>query len=197
MSLNTETQESKANVKSNPTPPNKTPVNDCDLTVGALIKQARIKKGLSQKELASLSGITSVQLCRIERDDCIPSKHSLRALSPHIGIEYTALIVQAGYNNMSGKRIFYKKDGNELDIIPVVRSIYGADSDLLDYFRDFETIGTTENVAVLKLILQAMRKEVDTCNTTNDTDTVINSFFKRNFQALKKFIISSLRPMAG
>lgn len=166
-----------------------------DSTIGAVIRHARKEKGLSQKELASLSGITPVQLCRIENDESIPSKSSLRSISAHIGIEYTALLVCAGYNNMTGQKIFYKTDGSELDINKLIHSIYKVDSDLLDYFDSFEDIGTIENVTVIKLILQAMRKEVNGCDVAHETDAEINSFFKRSFRALKHFIISSFSPI--
>ena len=169
----------------------------CDLSVGSIIRQARKEKGLTQKELASLSGITPVQLCRIENDESIPTKSSLRSISAHVGIEYTTLLVCAGYNNIEGKQIFYKTDGSELDINRLIHSIYKVDSDLLDYFDNFEDIGTSENVTVIKLILQAMRKEVNVCDTVHGTDAEINSFFKRSFQALKRFIISSFSPITG
>lgn len=197
MGLANEVQENTTKVKSPSSYENSVLISDSDLTIGAIIRRARKEKGLSQKELASLSNITPVQLCRIEKDESIPTKTSLRSLSAYIGIEYTSLLVCAGYNNMSGKRIFYKTDGSELDINRVIRSVYKVDSDLLSYFDDFENIGTAENVTVIKLMLQAMRKEVNACNTVHETDAEINSFFKRSFQALKQFIVSSFSPIVG
>ncbi len=166
-------------------------------TIGAIIKQARIDKNLSQKGLAQLSDISQVQLCRIENDECIPSKNSLWNISAHIGIGYSSLIVQAGYNNVAGTNIFLKKDGQELNINQLICSIYKADSDLLDYFQDFETIGNSENVTVLKLVLQAMRKEAANEDTLSRTDSLMNPYFKTIFQSLKKFIISSLMPITN
>lgn len=166
-------------------------------TIGAIIKQARIDKKLSQKELANLSSISQVQLCRIENDECVPTKSSLRNISAHIGIGYSSLIVQAGYNNVTGTNIFLKKDGQELNVNQLICSIYKADSDLLDYFHDFETIGTRENITVLKLILQAMRKEASNDDILSRTNSSMNSYFKTAFQSLKKFIISLLAPITN
>lgn len=172
-------------------------INSEPATIGAIIKQARIDKKLSQKELAHLSGISQVQLCRIENDECIPTKSSLWNISAHIGIGYSSLIVQAGYNNVTGTNIFLKKDGQELNVNQLICSIYKADSDLLDYFQNFETIGTKENIAVLKLILQAMRKEASKNDILSETDSSMNSYFKAVFQSLKEFIISLLAPITN
>ncbi len=164
-------------------------------TIGAIIRQARMDKNLSQKELADRSGISKVQLCRIENDESAPSKNSLWKISANIGIGYSSLLVQAGYNNVSGTNIFLKRDGNELELERLICSIYKADSDLLDYFTDFDTIGTDENVKVLKLVLQAMRKEAANENDESLTDTSMNFYFRTLFSSLKNFILSSLTPI--
>lgn len=168
-----------------------------DKTVGALIKEARLNKGQSQKYLAKVSGITAVQVCRIENDECIPTKNSLKALSPHIGLPYSYLLFHAGYSDTSGDIKLYKKNGDALDVAKIIFSIYKADSDLLEFFNNFDTIGTAENVEILKLLLQAMRKEAMPCETTNGSQDQISNYFKKVFQALKKFIVSSLKPVTG
>lgn len=163
-------------------------------SVGSLIKEARQRKGLSQKELALRCDITPVQLCRIENNENIPSKKSLQKISGHIGLPYSTLLVEAGYNNMSGVKAFYKQDGTELNVGPLIDTIYKADSDLLDYFQDFEHFGSHENVEVLKLLLLAMRKEADP-KYASQKDDLVFKHFKSVFQALKRFIISSLSPI--
>lgn len=166
-------------------------------TVGALIKRLRCEKGLSQKDLAQRCNITPVQQCRIENNDCIPSKQSLKMISGQIGIPYSKLLIKAGYNHMSGEKIFYKKDGTKLDVDRLISTIYEVDSDLLSYFHDFKTFGTPENVEVLMLILKAMRKEDELCKTSSSKDSLISEYFTSTFQAMKKFIISSLKPITG
>lgn len=166
-----------------------------EITVGTLIKDARQYKGLSQKDLASRCDITPVQLCRIEKDDSIPSKKTLKKLSSHTGLPYSTLLIKAGYNNMSGKKVFFKTDGTELNVEQLVCTIYKADSDLLDFFHGFEHYGSTENVKALKLFLQAMRKENELCKESSTKQEPINQYFKATFQAMKKFIISSLETI--
>ena len=168
----------------------------CDESIGDLIRTTRKKKHLTQKELASLSGITAVQLNRIEAGESIPSKSSLQALSAHICIPYTHLMLSAGYNNMSGEFKLFRKDGTEINTEKIICSIYRADSELLDLFQEFDKIATSENVEVLKLVLNAMRKEADQCSGSPDQlVTQIHSYFCQWFRALKTFIISSIKPM--
>ena len=158
------------------------------------IKNARQAKQLSQKELAGLAGITPVQLCRIENMECRPNRKTLQKISGHIGVPYSELLYSAGYSNMSGSYTLYKKDGNMLDTDSIVESIYRVDSDFLDFFRNFEEIGTTENLELLKSILAAMRKEAKIKDgTQNEEDSVIN-IFKHTFFALKRYIIATLAP---
>ena len=132
---------------------------------------------------------------RIEAGDSIPSKNSLKALSAHLCIPYTQLLLMAGYNNMSGEFNLYKRDGSELNIEAIVCSIYKADSDLLDLFQDFDKIADSEDVEVIKLLLKAMRKEMDQCLDLSQLEEQLFAYFRKTFQALKTFIISSLSPM--
>ena len=101
----------------------------------------------------------------------------------------------AGYNNMSGEFNLYKRDGSELNIEAIVCSIYKADSDLLDLFQDFDKIADSEDVEVIKLLLKAMRKEMDQCLDLSQLEEQLFAYFRKTFQALKTFIISSLSPM--
>lgn len=195
MNLSIETQPGLLNDKSSPNTSVTIETPELDMTVGTLIRDSRQRKGLSQKDLAIRCGITPVQLCRIENDECIPNKKNLKMISAHIGISYTTLIIEAGYNDMSGKRIYYKRDGTELNINQLICCIYKADSDLLDYFQGFDYFGTPENVEVLKLILSAMRKEADLCNIPSEKRDWKSTFFQSTFQAIKSFISSSLKPI--
>ena len=192
MSSFTETQPSLLNDKSS-----QSDNSLSESTVGTLIKDARQYKGLSQKDLAARCKITPVQLCRIEKDESIPSKNTLKKLSSHTGLPYSMLLVKAGYNNMSGKKVLFKTDGTELNVDQLVCTIYKADSDLLGFFHDFENYGNAENVKILKLFLQAMRKENELCRENCTKEDPINQYFETTFQAMKKFIISSLETIVN
>lgn len=167
--------------------------------IAALIKEARRRKRISQKDLAEQAGMTAVQLCRIESGECRPNRQTLRKLSGYIGIPYSELLIRAGYNNLKGDDRLYKRDGNVLDRNQIVASIYRVDSDFLDYFRDFEEIGTEENIEVMKLLILGMRKEAKAAVRTNcstEHESFFVDYFRNSFLALKRFIISALSPLA-
>ena len=164
-------------------------------TVASLIRDARQQKRISQKELAEMAGITAVQLCRIENGDCRPSKQTLKKLSSYIGVPFSELLLEAGYNNMKGDDGFYKRDGDRLEVEKLVESIYRVDSDLLDCFRDFEFFGTEENVEVIRVMLMAMRQEAGIGIASSEKSSAVGEFFRNTLLALKRFIISTLSPM--
>lgn len=164
--------------------------------VAALIKDARRRKRISQKDLAEQAGMTAVQLCRIESGECRPNRQTLRKLSGYIGIPYSELLVRAGYNNLKGDDRLYKRDGNILDADQIVESIYRVDSDFLDYFRDFEEIGTEENIEIIKMLIIGMRKEAKVAKLSTEHGNFFVDYFRNSFLALKRFIISSLSPLA-
>lgn len=161
------------------------------------IRNARQQKRISQKELANLIDISAAQLCRIENGDCRPSKATLQKISGHIGIPYPELLRLAGYNNMKGDVTLFNKDGEKIDTFALVSSIYRADSDFLECFHDFETIGTPENIEVIKALVNAMRKEVKIGEAKKNGDNFVDEFFLNTFMALKRFIIASFAPGQG
>lgn len=164
--------------------------------VAALIKDARRRKRISQKDLAKQAGMTAVQLCRIESGECRPNRQTLRKLSVYIGIPYSELLVRAGYNNLKGDDRLYKRDGNVLDTDQIVESIYRVDSDFLDYFRNFEEIGTEENIEIIKMLIIGMRNEAKVAKLSSEHENFFVDYFRNSFLALKRFIISSLSPLA-
>lgn len=61
-------------------------------TIGQLVKDAREKAGLSQRELARQSGVPQPNLSRIEADLQEPSISTLRALADALQIDYRDLL---------------------------------------------------------------------------------------------------------
>ena len=166
-------------------------------TIGELIREARKAKKLTQKELANLAAVSPVTLSRIETGENDPTKDTLQKISAHIGVPYPELLVKAGYSNARGDGRLFARDGNTLDTLNLVTSIYRADSDLLSYFQDFELFGSEENVQVLKYLLKAMRKEVEVSESADNEGSWLSKFFVETFAALKRFIISSLAVVAS
>lgn len=66
------------------------------------LKQIRLEKSISQRELAEKSGISNAEISRIESGARQkPSPDALKALAPILGVEYEDLMDKAGY--LSGK----------------------------------------------------------------------------------------------
>lgn len=164
-------------------------------SVASIIKNARRRKRLTQEELAKRSQITAVQLCKIENGKSTPNRQTLKRLSGHIGVPYSQLLFHAGYNNMKGDDTLYKKDGSVLDVDSLVQSIYRTDSDFLSLFNEFESIGTEENIEVIRVLLSAMRKEARILGEPEAENGLANEIFQNFFAALKHFIITSLAQM--
>lgn len=156
-----------------------------DSLIGNDIKQAREEHRTTQKELATLSGISPVHLCRIEKNESVPSKDSLKALAPHIGISYTDLLIKAGYNSTTKQAIYLDKTGKEIDTDAILAGIYYSDAELLSDLQDILTYATHENVALLRLLIKSFKKE-------RDSNDILNRSFCQFFSALKNFLKESL-----
>lgn len=163
--------------------------------LGKHIADRRHEKKLSQKALASLIGVTPVYMCRIESGKQIPSKECLKKISAYLGTPYDRLLELAGYNDVSFIWELYATDGNVLDPKSIVDSMYKVDSDLIGFFKNFEEIGTPDNIQVLKILLSAMRKEANIKGLGKSKISPTDKIFKESFFSLKNFITSLLTPM--
>ena len=65
--------------------------------LGRIIKQQRLLSGLTLRELANSSGVSTSHIGRIERGERFPSAHVLRNIAPHLGFEESELFSLAGY----------------------------------------------------------------------------------------------------
>ena len=65
--------------------------------LGAILKQQRISRPLTLRELTNLSGVSSSHLGRIERGERFPSASILRKIARHLGFEEDELFTLAGY----------------------------------------------------------------------------------------------------
>jgi transcriptional regulator with XRE-family HTH domain len=63
------------------------------VTTGTLIRQARMRAGLSQVELAERSGKDRAQIARWERDVVVPSLETLRELLRACGFDLELTLV--------------------------------------------------------------------------------------------------------
>ena len=65
--------------------------------LGRIIKQHRLLSGLTLRELANSSGVSSSHIGRIERGERFPSAHVLRHIARHLGFDESELFALAGY----------------------------------------------------------------------------------------------------
>ena len=65
------------------------------MNTGDRIKALRLQKGLTQQELADLSGISLRSIQRIERGEVSPRSHSLKELGKALETDLTELLIQA------------------------------------------------------------------------------------------------------
>ncbi len=70
---------------------------DTDNRLGKIIKQQRLISGLTLRELAASSGVSSSHIGRIERGERFPSAHVLRRIAGHLGFDESELFSLAGY----------------------------------------------------------------------------------------------------
>ena len=67
-------------------------------TFGQYIRSLRLRKTLSQRELARLSGLNHSEISRIEGGSRpTPSPDSLSKLAPHLGVAHEDLMRRLGY----------------------------------------------------------------------------------------------------
>ena len=65
---------------------------------GRYIRELRLRKALSQRELARLSGLNHSEISRIEGGSRpTPSPESLAKLAPHLGVTHEELMRRLGY----------------------------------------------------------------------------------------------------
>lgn len=61
----------------------------------ARLKKARLARGLTQRQLAEVTGLTRNRIDALERDRCIPSEDEIRRLSEVLGVDASALLFRA------------------------------------------------------------------------------------------------------
>ncbi len=62
-----------------------------------ILRQRRLMTGLTLKELAAKSGVSSSHIGRIEKGNRLPSGHILRKLAKPLGLAEAELLTVAGY----------------------------------------------------------------------------------------------------
>jgi len=94
-----------------------------DLAFGEYLKKLRLKRGLTLKKLAELSGISPSYLSRIERGERnVPHPRLFQKLAPALNLTPRQLLAAAGYINQSGaaREPFYEPGEKEASSLPEI-----------------------------------------------------------------------------
>lgn len=159
-----------------------------------MIKDARLRKGLSQKDLASLINLSTTQTSKIENGQARPSKQSLRLISFHLGLNYRDMLLACRYSDIRSRDSYFDADGNEIDVKAIVDSIYEADASLLLALAGISKIGSAKNIEALKLLIEAYRKEdAATRPVKNDDNGGENGSTPESSEKFPSYIVDSVR----
>jgi transcriptional regulator with XRE-family HTH domain len=104
-------------------------MNDNRTNLGRIIKQQRVMVPLTLKELATMAGMSSSHLGRIERGERFPSARILRKIAKPLGFEEDELFTLAGYLSPHAPGIAEEGpgySGGQLD--PYVARVLGQES---------------------------------------------------------------------
>ena len=124
-----------------------------NMTLGQKIKQARIVKGLTQKELVG-NHITRNMLSKIENDSATPSVRTLEYLAGRLGLSASYLMSDLTLS-----------DGTSPDGLDEMRSAYreGRFDDCISLLENSHTSGTTDEGYLLRALadLSAARNAIN------------------------------------
>jgi transcriptional regulator with XRE-family HTH domain len=87
---------------------------DTNNRLGKIIKQQRLISGLTLRELADSSGVSSSHIGRIERGERYPSAHVLRRIARHLGFEESELFSLAGYFSPQPQTAAERRDAGSI-----------------------------------------------------------------------------------
>jgi transcriptional regulator with XRE-family HTH domain len=135
---------------------------------GEYLKELRKNKGITQKELADMSGFSNGEISKVESGDRKkPSPALLKAIAPHLGIPYEVLMNKAGYLEKvvdhSGytEYIFKDDDGSLADIVRKAREMQEADSDWANIAYRVSRELSREDVEAIKAIANSLLRKAD------------------------------------
>lgn len=167
--------------------------------IGELIKTTRERKCLSQKLLSQKTGLTNVQLSRIEGGKSSPSIRTLCRLAPYLGYSIEELCISASYSGSidTAEPTYTDFDGKVFNLYEKAQMMYRLDGELLLLVSDFYKHYSHSDSELLKTILMAIKKyqenNIQSTNTSTNTKASLSSEekdFCELFNSLKKLIFS-------
>ena len=160
-------------------------------TIGKTLREARIAKGYSIRELSEIVGISAAQLSRVENGNSRPSRDLLRKISAFLGIEYGELVRLTGFSALKADRRLFNKQGEEIDPEKIIKSIYAVDSDLLELLSDLNAYCEGSDCEFLHVILETMK---DLHEVRKEGEMPDAERFRVNaYESMKKCIVDTFR----
>ena len=83
--------------------------------LGTILKQQRVMRGLTLRDVSTMSGVSSSHLGRIERGGRFPSASVLRKIAKPLGFEEDKLLTLADYLSPQASTTESERDVGQLD----------------------------------------------------------------------------------
>ena len=138
------------------------------MTFGEYLKELRKSKGLTQKELAELSGFSNAEISKIESGvRKKPSPDLLKAIAPHLEVPYELLMSKAGYleevvtHKSYVEYIFMDDDGSLADIVRKAKEMQEADSDWANIAYRVSKELPKEDIDAIKAIASSLLRKAE------------------------------------
>lgn len=138
------------------------------MTFGEYLKELRKSKGLTQKELAELSGFSNAEISKIESGDRKkPSPDLLKAIARHLEVPYELLMSKAGYleevvtHKSYVEYIFMDDDGSLADIVRKAKEMQEADSDWANIAYRVSKELPKEDIDAIKAIASSLLRKAE------------------------------------
>lgn len=85
-----------------------------NLSFGQYLSGLRQEKGISQRKLAELAGVTNSTISRIEADAVSPDPATLEKLAATLDVDKALLLTKCGYSEIPEEFVFIARKAGEL-----------------------------------------------------------------------------------
>jgi len=85
-----------------------------NISFGEYLSQLRSEKGISQRKLAELAGLTNSTVSRIEANSVKPDPDTLEKLSKALNVDKSLLLTKCGYSEIPEEFVIIARKTGEL-----------------------------------------------------------------------------------
>lgn len=153
--------------------------------IGDYIRSLRLKKGITQRDLANRSGLSASEICKIETGSRNkPAVEALRAIAPVLGVTLQDLLYRSGYiddvvdDQELTQKTYIDSMGNTMKMTYLIDSIYHADVDLLPLLKIVTDRLDKKNIRVLKGLFKTLSMDSVTEEEKNALMVILSKFLR-------------------